>query len=121
MNKNHFWAILAIVIIATLYAGFVRSQNPMGGMGYPPNAPDLVGTTANIGGSLLVLGGCTTGTATVAGATTSMVAVTSPQTALANGVQWQAAVTSANTVTVQECALLTVTPTSTPFNVRVIQ
>jgi hypothetical protein len=80
----------------------------------------MTGTTASMGGSLLVLGGCNTTTVTVSGATTSMVAVTSPVTTLANGIQWQAAVTSANTVTVYECALLSITPASTPFNVRVI-
>lgn len=80
----------------------------------------LTGTTANIGGSLLLLGGCSTGTASVAGATSGMVASASPVNAVANGVQFQAYVSSANTVTVQECALLTITPTATPFNVRVI-
>lgn len=49
-----------------------------------------------------------------------MVAVTSPVNAVANGVQFQAFVSSANTVTVQECALLTITPAATAFNVRVI-
>lgn len=83
--------------------------------------PVLTGTTANIGGSLLLLGGCATGTATVSGATTSMTASTSPAATQPAGVQWQAAVTSANTVTVYVCALLSITPPSSAYNVRVLQ
>jgi hypothetical protein len=80
----------------------------------------LIGATSSIGGSLLLAGSCATGTVTIAGATTSMTAVASPVTTLANGIQWQAAVTSANTVTVYECALAALTPSSSVFNVRVI-
>lgn len=80
----------------------------------------MTATSASIGGGLLLLGGCNTTDVTVSGATTGMVAIASPSTSLANGVQWQAAVISANTVRVYECALLTVTPASTTFQVRVI-
>lgn len=83
-------------------------------------APPISCTSATIGGSLLLLGQCATGLATCSGATNGMTAVASPATAQPNGIQWQAYVSSANTVTVQACALATLTPASSVYNVRVL-
>jgi hypothetical protein len=83
------------------------------------------GTTGNIGGSLLGAGHCASGTVTIAGATASMTAVVSPYSnplADANhGLAIWAFVSSANTVTVEVCAIVQTTPTQTTYNVRVSQ
>lgn len=83
--------------------------------------PVIASTTATIGGALLLLG-CTTGSASVAGATSGMVAVASPAGAInpGLGVVYNAYVSAANTVTIQVCALAALTLSSTTYNVRVI-
>lgn len=80
----------------------------------------LSGTTGSIGGGLLSAGSCATGTATVTGATTGMVAVANPTTYQGDGVQFQAYVSASNTVTVKACALLLITPSATTYKVRVL-
>lgn len=91
-----------------------------------PNASSTIltgfsGTTSSIGGGALLAGACTSGTVTVTGATTSMVAVASPNTYPGDGALWNAQVTSSNTVTVRVCADVALTPTASTYNVRVIQ
>lgn len=85
-----------------------------------PFKADLSGTTASIGGSLLTAG-CTSGAVTITGAATGMVAFATPLTFPGNNIQWQAYVSSANTVTVSLCTSLTLTPTASVYYVRVIQ
>jgi hypothetical protein len=81
--------------------------------------PSLAGTTASIGGSLLVAGSCTSGTTTVTGATVGHpVSVSASDGSLPNGlIILSAAVTSSNTVTVQLCATGSVTPSANTYNV----
>lgn len=79
------------------------------------------GTTGSIGGGALLAGACTSGTVSITGATTSMVAVASPNTYPGDGSLWNAQVTSSNTVTVRVCADVALTPTASTYNVRVIQ
>lgn len=78
----------------------------------------LRGTTGSIGGALTV-GACDTGTATVTGATTSMLASASPVTYPGDGYVYQAYVSAADTVTVKLCGLIVGTPTSSAYNVSV--
>lgn len=81
----------------------------------------LSGTTSNIGGSALAVGACSSGTVTITGATTSMVAQASPVTYPGDGNVWSAYVSAANTVTVKVCAIVAGTPTASNYNVRVLQ
>jgi hypothetical protein len=83
----------------------------------------LTGTTGSIGGSALTAGTCATGTATIQGATTSMVAEASPVTYPGAAFEWNAYVSAANTVTVSVCTNLAAggTPTASVYNVRVLQ
>ncbi|WP_348264072.1 hypothetical protein P8935_05940 [Telmatobacter sp. DSM 110680] len=81
----------------------------------------LAGTTASIGGSSLTLGACTSGTVSIAGATTSMAVVASPTTYPGDGMMWRLYVSAAGTVTVKVCAAVAGTPTASTYNVRVIQ
>jgi hypothetical protein len=83
--------------------------------------PILSGTTSSIGGSILAPGGCSSGTASVTGATTSMVVTATPASYPGNGCYWAAYVSSPGTVTVQVCAVVSVTPGASVYNVRVIQ
>lgn len=85
-------------------------------------APPLTGTTGSIGGGLLAAGACASGTATVAGATTSM-AATLPQPAAypGDGFEFYAYISSSNTVTVKVCAIVALTPTATTYTVKVVQ
>lgn len=82
---------------------------------------NLSGTSSSIGGSALLAGACTSGTVTVTGATTSMVATASPVTYPGDGFDWAAYVSSANTVTVKVCGFIAGTPTASNYNVRVLQ
>lgn len=79
----------------------------------------LSGQTGNIGAVLLLLGSCTTGTATVTGATLGMPVQAAPLVDPGAGVIYYGTVTAANTVTVRECGLVSITPPATKFNVRV--
>jgi len=79
----------------------------------------LRGVTGTITGTLLALGACNTGTATIPGATTAMHASASPVSDPGSTVIWQAWVSSANTVTVKECELVLGTPNNTAYNVVV--
>ncbi len=81
------------------------------------------GTTSSIGGGSLAAGACTTGAASVAGATTSMVADASPAADPGAGFTWNAFVSASGTVTVRVCNVsgATATPAAAAYNVRVIQ
>jgi hypothetical protein len=83
--------------------------------------PTLSGTSGSIGGGALIAGQCATGTLTVTGATTTMVALTDPNTYPGDGTIWDAQVTAANTVTVKVCAIIALTPTASTYNVRILQ
>ncbi len=79
------------------------------------------GTSGSIGGGALGAGACTSGTVSITGATTSMVAVASPNTYPGDGATWSAQVTSSSTVTVYVCATVALTPGASTYNVRVIK
>lgn len=83
--------------------------------------PVLTGTTGNIGGGLLSAGSCASGTATVTGARAGMTVIVTPNADPGSGVQYQGLVSANDTVLVRACALLLLTPVSTPYNVRVVQ
>lgn len=110
--------VALLALAAFLLVGPAVAQSVFVG---PYPLVQLAGSTASTGGSVLAAAACTSGTATVTGATTSMVAVASPVTYPGDGIQWQAYVSSANTVTVKVCALALLTPTTSVYNVRVIQ
>lgn len=101
-------------VSATPYRGATGAQ------GIPGTSGILTGTTGSIGGGLLSAATCTSGTATVTGATVGMVATSDPATYPGDGAQWQTYVSSANTVTVKVCVLLLLTPVSTTYAVRVV-
>ena len=81
----------------------------------------LTGTSGSIGGSALAAGACTSGTASVSGAATSMAVAISPAADPGTGFSWMGFVSSSGTVTVRVCAAAAGTPTSTTYNIRVIQ
>lgn len=81
----------------------------------------LSGTTGSIGGGALAAGACASGTASVTGATTSMVADASPNTYPGDGDYWNARVSAAGTVTVKVCAVVAQTPAASTYSVRVLQ
>lgn len=84
-------------------------------------APSLTGTTGSIGGGLLAAGACASGTVAVTGSTTTMTVAVSPNTYPGDGTDFAGYVSTNGTVTVKVCALVAVTPTSSTYNVRVIQ
>lgn len=89
--------------------------------GAGPILPSLVGTSGSIGGNALVAGACSAGTVSITGADTTMVVQTTPVTYPGDGAEWEAYVSSANTVTIKVCAIIALTPTASTYNVRVIQ
>lgn len=84
-------------------------------------SPSLSGTTGSIGGGALLAGACASGTVAVTNSTTSMTVTVSPNTYPGDGTDFYGYVSSNGTVTVKVCALVAVTPTSSTYNVRVIQ
>jgi hypothetical protein len=82
----------------------------------------LVATSAAFAPGSTSSGTCAQQNTTVTGATTSMVAVTSPNTGLATGWVWSASVSSSNTVTVNICNVTSgaLTPASQTYSIRVI-
>jgi Pectate lyase superfamily protein len=83
----------------------------------------ISGTTSSIGGSALAAGICTTGTASVSGASTAMAVAVSPAADPGTGFTWNAWVSAASTVTVRVCNIsgASATPAAETFNVRVSQ
>jgi hypothetical protein len=81
----------------------------------------LAGTTGSIGGSALTAGQCASGTVSVGGATTTMTVSVSPNTYPGDGMIPWGYVSASGTVTVKVCAQASGTPTSSTYNVRVIQ
>ena len=81
--------------------------------------PRLAGTTGSIGGSALTTGTCAMGTAKIPGATVGhTVEVSASDGTLPNPlIVLSAAVTAANTVSVQLCAISAVTPVAKSYNV----
>jgi hypothetical protein len=82
--------------------------------------PSLAATTSSIGGAVTV-GTCDSGTVAVTGSTTSMTVSVSPNTYPGDGYTWYGYVSTNGTVTVKVCGLIVGTPTSSTYNVRVIQ
>jgi hypothetical protein len=82
----------------------------------------IAGLTGSIGGGALTAGTCTTGTATITGVLPgSPVAVSASDGTLPDPlIVLRGAVTAADTVTVQLCAISAVTPAAKTYNVRVI-
>lgn len=83
--------------------------------------PVLRGTSGNLGGSAMTAGQTITATVSVIGATSGMAVALSPSTYPGDGFVWDAYVSSADTVTVRLTATLSGTPTTSTYNVRVIQ
>lgn len=81
----------------------------------------LNGTTTSLGGSLMTPGQSITVTVAIVGATTAMVAATSPETYPGDGFLWDAYVSGADTVTVRVTSTVTGTPNASLYNVRVLQ
>lgn len=107
--------VFSFVLLVSLLAVLAYGQVNLSGGGI------LFGTSSAIGGGLLTVATCASGTVNVAGASTGMAVSGSPVTYPGDGIQWQAYVSSAGVVTIKVCAMATLTPTSSVYNVRVIQ
>lgn len=86
------------------------------GVGIPISA-----TTGVITPGSLAAGACASTTVSISGATTSMVAATSPSIYPGDGSFWLAYVSAANTVTVKVCASVSMSPGASTYNVRLLQ
>lgn len=81
----------------------------------------LRGVTSAIGGGLLTAGSCASGTVSITGARSTMVAVATPTIYPGDGSTWSSYVSADDTVTVKVCGLITVTPTSSTYQVGVLR
>lgn len=114
------WLLCRIVQPAHAQVPAVNSGTAV----YPASgtiAANLSATTAAIAPGILVAGSCGSGTVSVASSTTSMTVSVSPNTYPGDGVLFYGYVSANGTVTVKVCALVGLTPTSSTYNVRVIQ
>jgi hypothetical protein len=83
----------------------------------------LTGTSGSIGGSLLAVGASASGTITVTGATVGMVCTAQPSDGTnmyAVGANIGCTVTSANTVTINVVAIVSLTVPSKTYTIRVV-
>ncbi len=113
--------LLVFLLLPIVTFAQTAAQYPVTGLSAAGYNPVLLGTTGSIGGGALLAGQCASGTVSVTNATTSMVALTDPNTYPGDGTYWDAQVTSAGTVTVKVCAAIALTPTASTYNVRVLQ
>lgn len=109
MKRN----IIAFLILLLLVAGIAYSQSC--------SSTTICATTTSIGGGALLAGTCASGTASVTGSSTGNTVSVSPNTYPGDGIIWYGYVSSAGTVTVKVCSILALTPTSSTYNIRVIQ
>lgn len=97
--------------------------NVIGAIEHNGNPIILTGITAAIGGSPLAAGACSSGTASITGAASTMSVAVTPSAAAqvdgTHGLSIYGYVSSANTVTVEVCAIVSTTPNSVTYNVRV--
>lgn len=79
----------------------------------------IYATTGSIGGALLAVGACSTGTATIAGGVAGHTVTVSPSTGVdpGGGFVYRGVVTNSTTVTVQICAAVLGTPTAVTYNI----
>jgi len=83
----------------------------------------MSGTTGSIGGGLLAVGASASGTVTITGATVGMACIAQPSDGTnmyALGANVGCTVTASNTVTVNVVAIVTLTPASKTYSVRVV-
>jgi len=107
-------AALATSLLA--WAIHVKAQNSC-------SSVTLCGTSSAIGGSLLAIGASVSTTVTIQGAQVGMVCIVQPNDGtdmIVLGAIPTCTVTSANTVTVRLIAILSLTPASKSYTVRVI-
>ena len=127
-----YFGIMALVCLAgfILYliaTASAHAQVPAVNSGtavYPASgtlAANLSGTTSAVAPGLLTAGACGSGTVAVANSTTAMTVSVTPNTYPGDGVLYYGYVSANGTVTVKVCALIGLTPTSSTYNVRVIQ
>lgn len=110
-----YWMALGVIILLGVLVGKARA-----GFDSPVNMVVMTGGQSGmIGGGLLAVGGCATGTVNVPGATIGRVVVATPETYPGVGNQWQAWVSGVDTVSVQICALVLGIPTATKYNVKI--
>lgn len=81
----------------------------------------LSATTGSIGGGVLTAGSCASGTVAVTNSTTTMTVQVTPNTYPGDGTVFFGYVSTNGTVTVKACAIVALTPTSSTYNVRVVQ
>lgn len=112
--------ITALIIVIFVAILLLAIYSPAGQISNNP-LPILTNVSSAIGGGALLAGACASTTVAVTGAATTQVAVASPNTYPGDGNFWVAYVSSANTVTVKVCASVAATPTSSTYNVRVVQ
>lgn len=97
-----------------------NGATPWDSANFTPQAPILSGTTVSFGGDVLIIGGsCVSQTVTITGVASGMAVVATPTVSPGDGLFWYGYVSSANTVIVKLCAVVSVLPTSTTYNVRV--
>jgi hypothetical protein len=85
------------------------------------NAAPFKGTSAALGGSPLSAGSSISTTVAITGAAVGMAVVVTPTTYPGDGFRWLGYVSAAGVVTITVVSEVTGTPTSSTYNVRVIQ
>jgi hypothetical protein len=120
MKRHLSFALVMSLFLLGMTANLISAQQSQTGLNYQPI---MSGTTGSIGGSLLVVGASASGTVTITGAQPGMPCDASPSdgTDFAGlGALVSCTVTSSGTATVRVMAVISLTPSSKTFNVRVI-
>ncbi len=126
-----FWSIIGETVLTLcliVYCAYVQSHAQVppvnsGTFVWPTSgsmpAASLSATSSSIGGAILLVGGCTSGTVNVPGAVVGMTVLATPNTYPGDGAMWRAYVSSTDTVTIKICAVIALTPAASTYNVRV--
>lgn len=110
-----------ILILLAAILGLISAATSNAGMIVAPGVVVVTAVSGALGGSVLLAGACSNTTVSVPSATVGMVAIANPTTYPGDGSVWRAYVSAAGTVTLKVCAIVGLTPTSTTYNIRVVQ
>lgn len=100
-------------------ANYVITANGGSPASWSPIA--LSGLSPIIGGGALTAGQCASDTVSVVGADVGMGIIATPRTYPGDGAVWMAYSNATDSVTVKVCAIVALTPTSSRYDVRVVQ
>lgn len=119
--RKHFDLFLAFCLLVIVAVALLNPQ-AQGSNIQSGNVVTKRGSavSASIGGGALLAGACASTTVTITGVVVTDVIDATPQTFPGDGTIWFAYRSAADTVTVEVCAIIAITPTASTYNILVM-